>query len=435
MGVRSVPLTRKTTRQMSLVFWTLAYMATLFGVYVTAVEPAFGYQGFLYYPPTALEWILLLLLVLLPALLVPQKVDDLSGYLYMLMLYLVYLPTILVSTVRYPGLRSEFLGLHMLLFLAITILGIFSKFPAAKAPRPRFSPFSWSGAVFALVAAVYAALVAKFGLRPPPSPLDPYDVRLAARELGALTGYLLRAASNVIAPAVLVWGLYGSRRLRPWLVGLSLVLFLLVYSFDGTKSTLFSPVLIVFLWLAHRRRWPTNRLLAAAIALIWLGVALDALLGKSVFTAIGIRRLALMPGLLTTYYYEYFVVLGQPLFFFSHSFLGAFFTNPYGTTPAFQIAHTYFASEVMSANANFLADGVANLGAVGIPLLAFLAGGYVYLVRALAGGREELALFLAAIPVFALSNTSFFTTLLTHGLFLATLAVWIFPRPQSHGSR
>ena len=429
----------RAARRLGLLAWTYAYAATLYGVYVWAVEPAFGYQGFLYYPPTALEHLLVLTFATVPALLVPQRLNNLSGYFYLLVYYLVYLPTLLVAAFRYPGFRPEFLGLYALLLVAMLPLGAFAHLPATNVPRPQLGRLSWNTGLLAFVLLVYAALVAKFGLRPPPSPLDPYDVRLAARELGALTGYLLRIASNVLAPAVMVWGLFSRPPRRTLLIGASLALFVLVYSFDGTKSTLFSPILIATLWYVYRRRTPTSRLLALGVVLIWLGVLADAALGKSVFTAIGIRRLALMPGLLTTYYYEYFVILGNPLFLFSHSFLGSFFQNPYGTTPAFQIAHAYFASESMSANANFLADAIANLGAVGVPLLAMLAGGYVYLVRALSGGREELALLAASIPVFSLTNTSFFTTLLTHGLFLATLVVWFFPRSylqprQRHGA-
>jgi len=428
----------RTTRRLRLLAWTYAYAATLYGVYVWAVEPTFSYQGFLYYPPTALEHLLLLLFATIPALLVPQRLSNLSNYFYLLTYYLIYLPTIFVATFRYPGFRPELLGLYVLLLVAMLPLGVFAHIPATNVPRPRLGRLSWNTGLLAFVLLVYAALVAKFGLRPPPSPLDPYDVRLAARELGALTGYLLRIASNVLAPTVMVWGLFSRPPRRLLLIGASLVLFVLVYSFDGTKSTLFSPILIATLWYVYRRRISTSGLLALGIVLIWLGVLADAALGKFVFTSIGIRRLALMPGLLTTYYYEYFIIMDNPLFLFSHSFFSSFFQNSYSTTPAFQIAYIYFNSEIMSANANFLADAIANLGSVGVPLLAMLAGSYIYLVRALAGGREDLALLAASIPVFSLTNTSFFTTFLTHGLFLATIVVWFFPRTylqlrQHHG--
>jgi len=423
-------------QKLGLLLWTYAYVATLYGVYIWVVEPALDYQGFLYYPPTALERFLVLFFATIPTLLMPSRLTNLSSYFYFLIYYLVYLPTLLVSTLRYPGFRPEFLTLYALLLAAMLPLGALAHVPAVSLPRPQMGRLSWSSGILAAVLLVYAALVAKFGLRPPPSPLNPYDVRLAARELGALTGYLLRIASNVLAPAVMVWGLFSRPPRRILLVGASFVLFLLVYSFDGTKSTLFSPILILSLWFIYKKRISVSKLLMLIVLLIWVGAAIDIALNKPIFTTIGIRRLALVPGLLTTYYYEYFVILDHPVFLFSHSFLSSLFQNPYDTTPAFLIGRIYFVSDyATSANANFLADAIANLGAAGIPLLGMLAAIYIYLVRALAGGREELALLAAAIPVFSLTNSSFFTALLTHGLFLAALVVWLFPRSYLHQRR
>lgn len=389
---------------------------------------SYRYQGFLYYPPTLTECLLVLLFATIPALLVPQRLGNLSSFLYILTYYVVYLPTILVSTLRYAGFRPEFLTLYVLLLIAVLILGIFARLSAMVLPRPRLSRFSWSIGLLALALLVYAVLVAKFGLRPPPSPLNPYDVRLAAREQGALTGYLLRIAGNVLAPVVMVWGFFSRLPRRTLLIGASLVLFVLVYSFDGTKSTLFSPVLIAALWVIVSKRISTSQLLVLAIMSVWIGMIIDYALGKPTFTGIGIRRLAFVPGLLTTYYYEYFVLLDYPLYYYSHSFLKYIFSNPYDTSPAFLIGRIYFSSTfATSANANFIADAIANLGKVGIPLLAALAGIYVYFMRAFARGQEKLALLIGAIPIFALTNSSFFTTLLTHGLFISSVIIWLFP--------
>lgn len=416
------------TRQIKLIITTYIYNITLFVIYTSIMATSYRYQGFLYYPPTLTECLLVPLFAIIPALLVPQQLNNLSSYFYILIYYIVYLPTIIVSTLHYAGFRPEFLMLYVLLLVAMLILGIFARIPAMALPKPKLSRLSWSMGLLALALFVYAALVAKFGLRPPPSPLNPYGVRLAAREQGALTGYLLRIAGNVLAPVVMVWGLFSRPPRRTMLLAASLVLFVLVYSFDGTKSTLFSPILIASLWVVVSKRISTSRLSVLAIMLVWVGMFIDYALGKPMFTGIGIRRLVFVPGLLTTYYYDYFVLLNHPLYYYSHSFLRHVFPNPYDTSPAFLIGRTYFSSTfATSANANFLADAIANLGNVGIPLLAAIAGVYVYFMRALARGREELSLLIGAIPIYALTNSSFFTTLLTHGLFLSTIIIWLFP--------
>jgi len=414
-------------RKLGVLIWSLAYLITLFGVYRGFIAPFYNYMGFVYYPPTTGEVFLAVLLTIIPAFFVPYRLISLSGYLYTLTYYLVYVPTILVSVVRYPGFNAEFLALYLSLLLAMLILGFFVYLPTIRVPHLRFKRLSWNFAILVFTLLVYTALIAKFGLRPPPSPLNPYDVRLAARELGPLTGYLLRIAGNVLAPAVLVMGLCSRPPRRVLLLGAGLALFVLVYSFDGTKSTLFSPLLIIALWYIYRRRPPMTRLLGLGVFLIWMGVFADLLLGKLVFTSIGVRRAVLIPGLLTNYYYDFFVIKRNPLYFYSHSFMKGIFQNVYDTSPSFLIGKLYFSSDITSANANFLADAIANLGVLGVPLLAVLTGSYVYLMRSLARGREELALLMASVPLFALMNSSFFTTLLTHGLFLATLVIWFFP--------
>ena len=421
------------TKQIWVIIITYIYIITLFITYKNIMVVSYKYQGFLYYSPTLTECLLVLLFATIPALLVPQQLNNLSKYFYLLIYYIVYLPTILVSTLRYAGLHPEFITLYILLLAAMLILGIFARMPAMMLPKPKLSRLSWSMGLLALALLVYAVLVAKFGLRPPPSPLNPYDVRLAAREQGALTGYLLRIAGNVLAPVVMVWGLFSRPPRRTLLIAASLVLFMLVYSFDGTKSTLFSPILIATLWIIVNKRISTSQLLALAIASVWVGMFIDYALGKPIFTGIGIRRLAFVPGLLTTYYYEFFILLDNPLYYYSHSFLRHVFSNPYDTSPAFLVGRIYFSSTfATSANANFLADAIANLGNVGIPLLAAIAGVYVYFMRALARGQEKLALLIGAIPIFALTNSSFFTVLLTHGLFLSSIIIWLYPHSYIH---
>jgi len=421
-------LTALLIQRLTLIFTTLIYTFTLYSIYLLEVAPAFAYQGFTYYPLTWKEYVTIAFFVILPTIFAPSNIINVSKYIFFIIYYLVYIPTILMSAFRKPGYPSEDIPLFFALLAAMVILGIFAKLPVLRFARPKLTRLTWKYGLFFSLFAVYAFLVAKFGLHPPPSPLNPYDVRLAAREVGPLAGYLLRTAGNVLAPAVMAWALFSKRPMREWLLLFSIFLFILVYSFDGTKSTLFSPILIYSIWIIYKYKITISKIIIYISILLIISIIVDILLGKPILTAIGIRRLAFTPGLLTGYYYEYFIFQKHQIYFYSHSFLSSFFENPYGVAPAFLIGKLYLGSEVASANANLFADAIANIGLIGVPLLAIMAGLYVYLLRVLSGGCEVVALLLAAVPIFALTNTSFFTALLTHGLFLSGFLIWLFPK-------
>jgi len=419
-------------KKVVLIFLTYLYTLALWYAYVNIIQPLFAYQGFRYFPPTDLELALLLVFVALPALVAPQLLTNISTYFYFLSYYFIYIPTTLMFTFHYSDFTWLQVQFFTVLLVAQIIAAFFAHAPTIKIITPRFARLIGASLFIFVGFVIFGFLLSKFGFRPPPSPFDPYATRLAAREYGALVGYALRIAGNVIAPTLMILGLangfVGKYVKARFLIFISLILFTIVYSFDGTKSTIFAPALIYALFYIYKRRLAAEKVLIFLLLLIVVSVLLDIYIRKPVFTSFIVRRLMLAPGFLSVLYHEYFVQSQNPIFMYSYSFLGSFFDNPYSTTPAFLIGYTYFGSEVVSANANLYADAVANLGVWGIPVVAFLASLYLYIIRMIAAGCEGAALLLTAVPVFAMVNTSFFTTILTHGLFLSSLLVAFIPR-------
>ena len=413
-----------------LIAFILIYIYTLvlWYVYTYIIQPLFAYQGFRYYPPTALEWLILSLFVTLPALMVPQSLTNISAYFYFLSYFFIYIPTLLMFSFYYPDLSKLQILFFIELLIAQFIVASFVYIPIIKVSFPRLGRLTGLGIFLVVGVVIFGFLISKFGLKPPPSPFDPYDTRLAAREFGSLVGYALRTASNVIASSLMLFGLLTKSIRGKILLWVGILLFILVYSFDGTKSTLLAPMLIFAIFYIYKKRVPIEIVLGTLILLIGVGTLIDLYIRIPVFSSFLVRRLMLTPGFLSVLYYEYFIQSQNPIFLYSHSFMGFFFENPYSTSPAFLIGYTYFSSETVSANANLYADAVANLGFWGIPVIALTASLYLYLLRSISGGCEGVALLFTSVSVFALVNTSFFTTLLTHGLLLSGLLVALLPR-------
>ena len=408
----------------------LGFAFTLAFLYRTLVAPHYAYMGFTFYPLTVSELLLITTFTALLAYTSAYRLDTLSAFLSLLTLYLVTLPTILYGTLAGPGFPSERLPLLFALAAAQILVSLFSHLRPLNLPRPMLSPRVWTAGFLLTLLATLAFLVRVFGLRPPPSPLNPYEVRLAARGHGALVGYLLRATGNVLAPTALARGVLERNLFaKLFFVFLGLATSVLVYSFDGTKSNLLAPFLVLGLALAYR--WPSFLVILLGTLAILAGAVLDQGLPQPLFTSIAVRRLFFVPGLLTNVYYDYFILQAHPLYLYSHSFLSAYFENPYFTSPPFLLGWVYYGNAQVSANANYLADAIANLGLGGVPLVALIAGILVYLLRGLAGGEERTALLIAAVPTFSLANSALPTTILTHGLFFAGIVLWTFPRLQA----
>lgn len=261
-----------------------------------------------------------------------------------------------------------------------------------------------------------------------PNPLNPYGVRLAYRaavdSLPAMLRYMVLWQANVVNPLLLVLSL--ERRRPVWAV-VSIVGQLVVYGHSGFKTVLFAPLVAVVVWWmlgrGLRARSASATLVGGSLAasILAFGVFRDLLVPTFLF-----RRLTAVPGLLLGYYYEYFST--HPTLGLSQSILKGLTHSPYATPAPFVIGAQYFSNPDVSANAGFLADGFANFGVPGMFFAAALVGLAVQLLRNVGRGvPERVSVAVALMPGFALVNSAALTVLLTHGLGLAIVVLYLYP--------
>jgi hypothetical protein len=95
------------------------------------------------------------------------------------------------------------------------------------------------------------------------------------------------------------------------------------------------------------------------------------------------------------------------------------------------IAETYFNRPECNANNGIYADAYMNFGFIGFVLWAFLLSILLKLFDSLSKNKKlELCIAVSIIPLIALVDTAFLTALLTHGLLLPLIILYLLPKEK-----
>ena len=138
-----------------------------------------------------------------------------------------------------------------------------------------------------------------------------------------------------------------------------------------------------------------------------------------------IRRLLMVPAHLNFTYLEFFS--NNEFVYWSNGILKNFFDNPYDFNIA-NIIGAYLGQQDMAANTGFIASGYANAGYLGITIYTIMAIVLFNLINKLSENNDKYFVMAIIFPVILTLFTSsdLLTTLLTHGLFIAIIVLWLF---------
>lgn len=258
-----------------------------------------------------------------------------------------------------------------------------------------------------------------------------YDRRLDARSAGTSVpgaGYLVEWVGNPLLPLLLCMGIYWRRH---WMLVLAGATAALLFAFSGEKSVVYSLPLILVLYGAHvRGRKGDTR--------PWFGLALTALIAIPTFVGVAggswslayslPRRAGYVPGVLAAEYVEY--TDNHSPTFFMHSWLKLVSSDAV-EGPGQAIGRTYYHAET-NATASLFSDGYFSAGLLGVILVAIGGGLVIRLSNKLAISRTAMV----AVPVltfscWTLTEGYLHTTLLTGGIAVALLLVWLSPDPRN----
>jgi hypothetical protein len=362
----------------------------------------------------------------------PIHVERPSQITYWFLYVVVFVPAVLIPffTVNLP--EKQLVLFCFALTSCFMILGMFTrlrnkKIKKLRVPKRIFWLFFLSISSFTLI-----SLILSFGFTIRLVSLsEVYEVRSRYQEL--LQGssrafpYLINWLANVLNPFLIIFGLTNKNIL---LIVFGTVCQMLLYSLTGFKSVLFSIALILLVLFLISSKERTSRF---GLYLLWgnslgivLCICLDLFWDNYIPLSIFVRRVLITPGLLTGFYLDFFST--HPKLFLSHSVLRGFFAYPYNQAPPFVIGLEYFNNPETAANVNFYGDAFANFGFYGMLIFTLILGIFFWIFDSLTKKIDlRISGGLLSVSSFSLLNSALLTSLMTHGLLVCALLMFLFP--------
>ncbi len=416
--------------RISMVLICAAYVAAFVLVYKWVIVPVWGYEGF-HFKATLARAAAALALTALPPLWMPIKLTRPSQVVYWVLYLLVLVPGCLVPIYSLDSQSPSPLFLAMYLVGAFALTGLVYRLPLLPLRRMHLESYELTVILALLSIVCYSLMFATFGFRFHFVSLeDIYSVRAQYKntldQAPGIVAYAIVWQAWVINPFVMAIGLTSRR--PSWVLAGAAGQYA-IYSIAGFRSMLFSAAFLLYIFWLTRSTKAFGARFAATWTAVFAGAGALQLFGYGLVpvSLVG-DRLTAIPGLLTGYYYEFFS--SHPKAHLGHSIFSSFVTYPYALEPPYLIGNTYFHG--MDANANIWADAYANFGYSGIICFTLLFAIVLLLYDSAAAGRDmRLAVLVIVLPALALANGGLLTTLLSNGMGLAILLVYLAP-PMSH---
>lgn len=253
-----------------------------------------------------------------------------------------------------------------------------------------------------------------------------YDIRLeyVAAKI-PLAGYFFSWLAYVINP--IFFALFITKKKWFWVM-LIVISQLFLFSVTGMKTFLFAlPFVLVLIWIISRKN-PIQWMAIGLIGIILLGMFSFWFLDDIWITSLFTRRTLLVPAQLSFFYYDFFSN-NTYTFFSQHNIFRNFVEYPYNLSSSHLIAETYFNKPEMNAVNGIYGDAYMNFGFFGLFLWALLLSLILRLFDFFSK-RKKITITIAAIamPTMALVNSALLTCLLTHGLLLALVFLYLLPK-------
>lgn len=416
----------------------LAYVASFQWMYVSYLYPFWGYFGFDYNPPATSYLALAWLLSVIPGLWMPLQLRRPSQFAYWVLYIAVFIPSMFVPLFAGLNPPNEILGLMMALFAGFAVVGssyLLPLFPFRFSNIPR--AWFWKGFLgLAAVLTLWMAVVFRHHAQLV-SFQDIYDVRNAANDVaeGSRVNYAFMLLTGAINPFLMGYGLF-CKKAQLFLAGAAGQL--LVYAIGGTKGSILSIFFIgafALLFKSGRTAF-ASKMVFSALSL--LGLACLSYVGSgydpgpllTIALFVVLMRTLSTGGLLTAQYFDFFQ--HNPLTHFSHvKGVNWILTYPYQYPLGEEIGLAYAGTTDLDASAHFWAtDGLGGLGLPGILLMSIVCA-LVFWVLDSASQRHDprLAALVCAYAAYNIANISLFTSLLSGGLALLMVLLYLMP-PQ-----
>ena len=252
-----------------------------------------------------------------------------------------------------------------------------------------------------------------------------YETRAIFQKAAASgAAYAFNWGAFVLLPLAMAWGLTR----RHWTALTAAVVGqMALFWASGNKIYLFAPVIVVSICLGLPRGKVTPRMLASGLALaVGLASVSFLVVNDAWMSALLTNRLLLLPAVISYNHFDFFSA--HPFALLAHSVFSGVLPSPYERPVPQVIGEVYFANPENWANSGMLGDAFMNFGLTGVVLLVPAVVGLLVVIDALAKGKDvRLAAATAAMPVLFLVNGGCLSSVLTGGLGLALVILFLLP--------
>ncbi|MBZ9714128.1 hypothetical protein [Deinococcus multiflagellatus] len=416
-----------------LLLSTVAFMGTLSWA-VTQYNYILGIHGVRgQFSESAL--ILSALGTLLEFVCIPKDRKKISSWILWLFFVFVVLP---INTVFFLGdFSSEWFVAHSLFWTGVfTVVNYFQGRGVSSSPETRGLTLRggrlWYSLLTILLSlagiATLAAQIANQGIRLDTSLTNVYETRERyAASSSTVALYLNNWLAFVVLPLLFMRGLQKRSMLHLGLAGAMMMLLFL-----GTGNRIFLiilPLVLMVSWFV-RRGFSLSLIPLFFSGFLLFTASLWEYAHDPVPLALTMGRSLVIPAIISFYTFDFFSQ--HEMMRLSHSIFSGFFSNPYPYDPANIIGRIYFRNPDEFANTGLVGDAYMNFGYYGMIVVGLLFAASLVLIDLLSRAKKTYLVTAASLMPFIFAvNVSFFTTILTGGLLLSLILLFLLPlEPQ-----
>jgi len=253
---------------------------------------------------------------------------------------------------------------------------------------------------------------------------DIYQLREENSSEGlSFIGYIYGWCASFFYPFIFCMGLLKKNKKYIILASCG---FLMLFSIMGQKKDFFAPLILlilynIFLWQESNK---ANVMAPISLGLLLLSLVLISYSeNEIIFTvaSIFLSRTLAVTAYHVPMYLDFFD--SNPYTYYSHINIVNAITHSY---PYSQSIGEMVAGDGSNSNAIFwLMDGVASCGVLGVAIISIIVYCFLLLLNGMCNERNRIFInTMMLMPIMAMLNVSFFTTVLSKGIFLLFLTIW-----------
>jgi len=356
---------------MFVLYMLIAYL------YRVNISPRYLYSGFTHQSLNLFKFIFSVIFFIAPVMILSLYPKRPSDYTVWVLYLFSYAPTALLSFHIINRGITEIISLLLMLLTAFLIF-FYSRLLIVKIlPKIKIN-FEKIDIVFLILLFIILAfyVLSLIGYKLTLDVSTIYARRLAVRETlvpKSISAYILWFTRQ----CMLLIGVYlGVAKKKPYYLVMTAILAIGLFSFDGTKTSIIIPlVLVVLAWLLITN--PNRNVLFLPISLLivsFIGLAEFLFFHTYLVNDYIVRRIFIVPGVLNSFYWDFFSV--NPKGMLAGSIFSKFLTPVYDMPITFVIGREYLHNIQTNANTGIWMGWYAHFGILGV-FAASAIGGFI----------------------------------------------------------